>query len=543
MGRNLLRLGVTLLAWAATVKASDWTANLTGPLSPGSVALLAEHSREPGVRERWSAALTDERPEVRAAAARVVNVSGSAALLPDLLKALAKEADATAAVEEIRAVAALGDRDTDEAVIATVHRLGSAAVDASAETLGRTRGVDALRHLAALRLGGLTPPGYEYLVRTATRGGGEALTRAATAALREADALAWRAVLEEARRARASLDPGVMVAAIGMESPRFRALTYWQLAVEANRGGTLPSPLKEAIASTPEATLKEPGDLDAQFAFEILQRVLGRGSRQLTSWLARAREGRTTLPFPLVYDDAMLKWLTPAERDAVQPPEARGVKLPPKWVPARPKAEVPSIRMTTRFPRRFGPDVVAVSGCAPQSHAVAGALMTYGEDGRPRTISVIDSGLSPACVQAGRALLLSVLAPWGDLTQSELVVVPLAPDVLTCGEEEEAAGAPGTISADAFRVGGRIKEPKKLFNVSPVYPESAKRAHVDGTVILDATISPSGCVQEIKIVQSIPMLNAAAMNAVVRWRYTPTLLNDRPVPIIMTVTVNFRLSP
>ena len=44
------------------------------------------------------------------------------------------------------------------------------------------------------------------------------------------------------------------------------------------------------------------------------------------------------------------------------------------------------------------------------------------------------------------------------------------------------------------------------------------------------------------MLQGVRMLNAAALSAVVRWRYTPTLLDGEPVPVIMTVTVHFQLS-
>jgi protein TonB len=48
-------------------------------------------------------------------------------------------------------------------------------------------------------------------------------------------------------------------------------------------------------------------------------------------------------------------------------------------------------------------------------------------------------------------------------------------------------------------------------------------------------------VQDVKVLRSIPLLDAAAMEAVRQWQYTPTLLNGVPVPVIMTVTVNFTL--
>ena len=94
----------------------------------------------------------------------------------------------------------------------------------------------------------------------------------------------------------------------------------------------------------------------------------------------------------------------------------------------------------------------------------------------------------------------------------------------------------------AVRVGGQIKEPKKLKTVNPAYPDIAKQARVQGVVILECTISPQGKVTDVKILRGIPLLDAAAVDAVKQWVYSPTLLNGVPVPVIMTVTVNFRLS-
>jgi protein TonB len=94
----------------------------------------------------------------------------------------------------------------------------------------------------------------------------------------------------------------------------------------------------------------------------------------------------------------------------------------------------------------------------------------------------------------------------------------------------------------AVRVGGQIKEPKKLKNVAPSYPDIAKQARVQGVVILECTISPQGKVSDVKVLRGIPLLDQAAIDAVKQWVYTPTLLNGVPVPVIMTVTVNFKLS-
>jgi len=102
--------------------------------------------------------------------------------------------------------------------------------------------------------------------------------------------------------------------------------------------------------------------------------------------------------------------------------------------------------------------------------------------------------------------------------------------------------APPPPPQQAVRVGGQIKEPKKLKTVNPAYPDIAKQARVQGVVILEATISPQGKVTDIKVLRGIPLLDQAAQDAVRQWVYTPTLLNGVPVPVIMTVTVNFKLS-
>jgi len=91
------------------------------------------------------------------------------------------------------------------------------------------------------------------------------------------------------------------------------------------------------------------------------------------------------------------------------------------------------------------------------------------------------------------------------------------------------------------RVGGAIKPPTKTKDVRPVYPAIAQSARVQGVVIIEATIGPNGTVEDAKVLRSIPLLDQAALDAVKQWTFTPTQLNGQPVPVIMTVTVNFTL--
>jgi protein TonB len=103
-------------------------------------------------------------------------------------------------------------------------------------------------------------------------------------------------------------------------------------------------------------------------------------------------------------------------------------------------------------------------------------------------------------------------------------------------------GLPESTPPAAVRVGGNIKEPKKIKDVLPVYPPIAKSARVQGQVILECTISPQGRVADVRVQRGVPLLDQAAIEAVRQWQYSPTLLNGVPVPVIMTVTVTFRLT-
>lgn len=108
-------------------------------------------------------------------------------------------------------------------------------------------------------------------------------------------------------------------------------------------------------------------------------------------------------------------------------------------------------------------------------------------------------------------------------------------------EPAPEATPPPASTITPVRVGGRIREPHKVKNVPPLYPDIAKQARVQGIVILECTIDARGSVAEVRVLRGIPLLTEAAIDAVRQWRYEPTLLNGVPVPVIMTVTVNFRL--
>jgi periplasmic protein TonB len=88
---------------------------------------------------------------------------------------------------------------------------------------------------------------------------------------------------------------------------------------------------------------------------------------------------------------------------------------------------------------------------------------------------------------------------------------------------------------------GMLEPSKLIYKVNPVYPPLAAKAHVSGTVVLEAVLNEEGSVSTIKVLSGHVFLVDAAVQAVKQWKYSPTIMNGEPVPIIATVTVIFRL--
>ena len=100
---------------------------------------------------------------------------------------------------------------------------------------------------------------------------------------------------------------------------------------------------------------------------------------------------------------------------------------------------------------------------------------------------------------------------------------------------------PPHVPAGPVRPGGNVREPQKVRHIAPVYPAIAQTVRVQGVVVIEATIGIDGRVTNARVLRSVSLLDQAAIDAVRQWEFTPTLLNGVPVPVIMTVTVNFTL--
>jgi TonB family protein len=121
------------------------------------------------------------------------------------------------------------------------------------------------------------------------------------------------------------------------------------------------------------------------------------------------------------------------------------------------------------------------------------------------------------------------------LEQWQLSPPPKAPHKMLFGFNP-AAGGSDPAGQPPVLVGRNVKAPVKTKDVKPVYPQEARDARVQGVVILEVRIDTDGQVSEARILRSIPMLDRAALEAVLQWKYQPPGL-----PLQMTVTCNFTL--
>jgi TonB family protein len=93
----------------------------------------------------------------------------------------------------------------------------------------------------------------------------------------------------------------------------------------------------------------------------------------------------------------------------------------------------------------------------------------------------------------------------------------------------------------AVKAEGNITPPRLVKQVDPIYPEEARKKHIQGIVILSARTDEQGNVVGVKLLRSIPELDQAAIDALKQWKYEPKIIDGKPRALIFTVTVRFQL--
>ena len=103
-------------------------------------------------------------------------------------------------------------------------------------------------------------------------------------------------------------------------------------------------------------------------------------------------------------------------------------------------------------------------------------------------------------------------------------------------------GTGGGFGGGAYRIGGGVSAPSVLSKVEPEYSEEARKAKWQGTVVLQLVVDDMGRPQNLKVLRSLGLgLDQKAIEAVEKWRFKPGMKDGKPVPVMATIEVNFRL--
>jgi protein TonB len=130
-------------------------------------------------------------------------------------------------------------------------------------------------------------------------------------------------------------------------------------------------------------------------------------------------------------------------------------------------------------------------------------------------------------------------------TSAEETDRPEEPECDTCDPPWDREGFPHGVPepATVLRLAPEMTPPRAIVLTQPIYPEVARKARRQGTVIVEAVIDRAGYVVDARILREVGLgCGEAAVNAIRTWRYAPALLNGRPVSVYLTVTVSFQLN-
>jgi TonB family protein len=102
----------------------------------------------------------------------------------------------------------------------------------------------------------------------------------------------------------------------------------------------------------------------------------------------------------------------------------------------------------------------------------------------------------------------------------------------------------GTGWGPVYRPGGDVLPPIAIKEVLPLYPEQASKSHITAKVFLEAIIDTDGIPRKIKVLYSPDErfgFGKAAVDALMKWRFRPGMKNGKPVAVVMTLEVEFKL--
>jgi TonB family protein len=521
----LLALAVVITVFAPV------TAQSPSPATPGGVALLTNNLDAKAIEEVM-AAIGAADPAVRTVAARIAAVTAHPPFALAISRAMAGETDPVATTEQVRALLNIRGDAAIEAIDAALDRMPAPAALLYAAWLGRHRADALSERLARIARAAPNDPTtlvdmIDDLIETRPELA-VPLVRAWRPAVPSDQ---WRSLVAgiELKAASPPLVDEIRDAlAAGGET---RVATMWGLVRRLGAGDSLPAALIDAVNAGPA----DPPDADAAVPREILARQGSRKpARDLSDQLAQMGDTHRSELVAV----ARTATLSGAERGVLR--KVLGDLFPGGAGKASQALERDgtTLRMLPTLWPGLLKSVLAAASCVPENDppSVGVIEVQYRPNLTPAKLSLVPTPLPAGCQRALTTMARLTVADGAYLPpegSGEVLLLPLDDEAVACAE------AP--VSDAVARIGGGVKPPKKIKDVKPVYPLSAQQKRVQGTVVLEAVIGATGCTTDVKVIRGIPALNLAALQAVWRWRFAPTLVDGQAMRVRATLTVNFSL--
>jgi outer membrane biosynthesis protein TonB len=526
------------VAFLAVLTASS----VAGSTTPYSVATLVTESDPAMVQSQLSSHVADREPLVRATAARVAAARSLTALVPALRSAIASETDATAAREQLRALAILGTKEDVELAIASAQKWPAAMDNAVAIAVAR-RGAAAALELYHARLRATRMTNRDEFFRVALWSDSALIPFASTRLIADGDEAGWRGLLDALRHSSVAMHGPMMTAALGSPSEDIRTASVWFLvrgyAVDP---AALPAIVRETLSGARDDVSSDRED----FGRELLRRMLGAEKKDHERWQRfLATEEADQL---LLGETAALQYLTDLEyavrfaRCEVQTQECElPEKRTNKTIPSEPVAP-PAFDLPSELPAGLADAIVRETHCRDSWIGVADASVD--RSGRIRSLNLEKVYTRASCKRAIDILLRLSLATNTSIKSGfsgpVLLVHPSRTSL--CVDEE----SPDVVETSTHRAGGAVQPPKPTRQVEPRFPPSAVEKMGGGRnviVIAEALVTKAGCVRNLRIIEQSPYpeLNGAALMGLAQWQFRPGYLDGKPVDVRFNLTMNFKV--
>lgn len=199
-------------------------------------------------------------------------------------------------------------------------------------------------------------------------------------------------------------------------------------------------------------------------------------------------------------------------------PDARNARRQEKKAVAAKQPEPPSTR------RPLIPNLKMASPSAPNQN-----------------LAKLNDGAAPVTDIASTGPVGTV-PPAGLLTSAGRISNPPAPPPPALASANPAPAAPVVSTPAPVAAAKTVRDPKLISSTRPVYPATAKTTNIQGIVTVSASIDANGKVVSAKALSGPILLRQAAADAVSQWKYSPGLIDGKPAPSQVTVSVEFRMN-